>query len=1101
MLHLILGDAGSGKTTRLAEEISAALPSGRELYLVVPEQETVSCERFMAEKLPPTAPLTFEVTNFTRFSDTVFRRTGGLAGKIATPAVEQTLVWRTLAELEPYLKTIHSRPDAAAVKKMRTILAELRAARLSPAMMESAAAQVSDEGLSRKLQDYALISSTYSALLSEHFSGNAERLDRLTEVLTEQNPLAGASIYFDSFTSFTEQQYAVFAALLPSCDVTVALCRPPHAEKQLSASDVLNTEKRLTHLAGELGIPLKKECLTGSYRKVSPALTYAAERLFTLDYEDAPACGEKPTDALRLVEAADPLEASDFLAADILKRVTEEGARFGDCTVVTSTSAYTDILDAALDKCGIPYFFARRDSVLSLEPVKMMFAALAIISGGWRREDVIAYLKCSYSGVTPEERDAVDLFSDIWDIRGEDWKKDKVWERNPDGYGKPHSRDRRTYNEAWLKTVREARGKFMPPLLALETVLAKRQTVTEHLRGLTEFLLSLKLPEALDARADACKAAGDARRADATGRVWNTLCDTFDTLSSLVGDTEMNTAEFRELLRLLLGAVSIGQIPAALDEVTVGDAATVRAGGVKHIYLLGVNEGVFPAGLKEGNSFTEHERELLVGLGFPATDGVDLRAARDLFSFYRALTLATESVTVIWCDTDAAFEEALPSDPVKRLRHLIGEDYPVLRPALEKDPSYLRTPSLVRERLGRMTGTALGQAARRALAREGEDMAPLTDYPLTNREATLSPAAAEMQYPGELRLTQSRIKSYGGCPLSDFCNYVLQLNVPERAGFRSDSIGTFVHALLEQFFKTVTETARDPGALDEAEQAEILDAILPSVLAETLSEDARDNPRVRHQIAKLKEVTRLILAEICREFSHTRFRPVYEELRIGDEPEAPKPVSFRTPDGRTLSLWGTIDRVDTYREGSDVYLRVVDYKTGTKEFKLKELEKGADFQLLLYLRTLWLCDSPAFRKSLGVGEDGKVIPAGFLYFSSLARTASVKGQMSASKNAEDILKDAFQRKGMYLDDEVLKNALDTTSEKRYLPSDKDLYTMEDLGRMMETVEATLTEIARDMTGGVIRPKSDFKNEHGNCAYCHFRAVCRLLPTEESDDDD
>ena len=109
--------------------------------------------------------------------------------------------------------------------------------------------------------------------------------------------------------------------------------------------------------------------------------------------------------------------------------------------------------------------------------------------------------------------------------------------------------------------------------------------------------------------------------------------------------------------------------------------------------------------------------------------------------------------------------------------------------------------------------------------------------------------------------------------------------------------------------------------------------------------------------------------------------------------------------------------------------------------------------------------------------------------------------MSASKNAEDILKDAFQRKGMYLDDEVLKNALDTTSEKRYLPSNKDLYTMEDLGRMMETVEASLTEIARDMTGGVIRPKSDFKNEHGNCAYCHFRAVCRLLPREESEEDD
>ena len=57
---------------------------------------------------------------------------------------------------------------------------------------------------------------------------------------------------------------------------------------------------------------------------------------------------------------------------------------------------------------------------------------------------------------------------------------------------------------------------------------------------------------------------------------------------------------------------------------------------------------------------------------------------------------------------------------------------------------------------------------------------------------------------------------------------------------------------------------------------------------------------------------------------------------------------------------------------------------------------------------------------------------------------------------------------------------------------------EELGRMMETVEASLTEIARDMTGGVIHPKSDFKNSHGNCSHCRFRAVCRLLPREESE---
>ena len=76
MLNLILGGSGSGKTTLIEEKIKKDIESGRQVILLVPEQETVSAERRMLSLLPPSAQLSFEVLNFTRLANRVFRQCG-----------------------------------------------------------------------------------------------------------------------------------------------------------------------------------------------------------------------------------------------------------------------------------------------------------------------------------------------------------------------------------------------------------------------------------------------------------------------------------------------------------------------------------------------------------------------------------------------------------------------------------------------------------------------------------------------------------------------------------------------------------------------------------------------------------------------------------------------------------------------------------------------------------------------------------------------------------------------------------------------------------------------------------------------------------------
>lgn len=1086
MMTLILGDAGSGKTTKIAEAVSASVAAGRRVFLIVPEQETVSCERMMAERLPAAAPLTFEVTNFTRLSDTVFRKTGGLAGATVSAAAEQVLMWRTLVELSPLLKTVRGRPDIGTVERMHDVMAELRAARLDAAMLTAAARQVPDPALADKLSDYALIAATYRDLRGEAYTGTADRLDRLSEMLTRYRPLDGYEIYIDGFSSFTEQQYAVLSALLDQADVTLALCLPEDAPHQLSAADALHTVERLTRIAAERSLPVRETVLTGRRRCRAAVTDYVAPRLFRSDYALCAPWDGDPDDALRLAEAFDPMDASDFVAADILRRVGAGDARFRDCTVVCSTNAYRDVIDAAFRKCGIPYFFSARDSLLTAEPVKLILAALSIVSGGWRREDVISYLKCPMTGISPEDTDALALYAQTWDLDGAELRALSDWEMSPDGYGTPHTKERADYNRQLLVRINQTRRQYLPPLFALSSALTDERGTPGRIRAITEFLLTLRLPESLDKRAEDERRAGRTAAAEDTERIWDVICDAFDTLTTLAGDTEMNLAEFIELLKLLFRAVTLGQIPASTDEVTIADPATVRSGSVRHVYLLGAIEGVLPKNVSEGRSFTEGERESLLAAGVNATDGTDLRAARELFAFYRALMLPSDTATVIYTRADTSLAPVEPSDAVRRLRFLLGEAYPVLTPDLSAMPEAMMAPALARERLGQMAGTALGEAAYAALGDTGAVNTPL----YRNGDLRLSPEGAARQYPKDLNLTQSRIQSYDQCPLSDFCQYVLKLHKPERAAFRADTAGTFVHAVLEKFLRLAAKKGLDYRAIDEDMQKELLAEVFPAVIADTLPPGEAHKPRVAHQLARLEHISASIVARICLDFAHTAFVPVFEELRIGGkDPASPAPYTIRAEDGRNLRIYGVIDRVDAYRSGNDAFIRVMDYKTGKKEYSEKKSVEEKDFQLLLYLSSLLATEDPAFRRALGAGDGGALLPGGILYLSSLTRDTTVSTPPTRTEEGRMADASSITESGVYFENERLADAFDDTKGDGGLPPARTFKAMEDLARMIEEAEGELRALAAAMTGGVLKAKPSI-GDNGNCAYCAFRSVCR-----------
>lgn len=1094
MLCLIRGGFLSDVRGEIYARATAAVAAGRRTILIVPEQGTLLAEREMANRLPDSAPLLFEVTNFSRLCDSIFRVAGGVGANHPDKVTKTLLMWRTLAELSPLLRGTHAAvPTAAEAERALAGLSELHALSLTPEELSGASKAVAaqDERLSDKLHDLSLLYSGFCERLGENFSDSEEDLGTAERKLAE-NPalLLDTGVFLEGFTSFTVPEFRLLSRLCARTSVTVGLTLPKVSEDAFEYTEVRNTAERLLAAAAREGVERKIVKIDGQKTTSSEFLAEILPLLWRKnpDYDNISLHYDK---SLFLYRGKTPKESADYIAADILKKV-QGGLKYRDIAVVArDAGSYAGIVDTALSDAGIPCFFSRRKDISESETANLIESALAVAVGGYRAEDVIRYAKCAFSGITRDESDEFELYVETWKIHGRRFVDGILWNMNPDGYTNRKAADA----DAFLLRVNETRKKLFSPLATLTEDIGEPLTVRVRSERLFTFFQRLSLEEKLALRAKAFLAAGEIGAAEECSRMFGILTGLLDTLVEVLGTLEVDARTYAGLLHLLFRTVDIGRIPAAVDEVTFGSADMLRLSAKKVVYLYGVNEGEFPAATVSPSCFSEKERGLLSSLGYPLPPEEDMRYARELFIFSRAFAAGSREVNLVFHEKDAAFKPLAPAEIISRIERLSGGAVAVIDIGSLPPEERVQTPEAALLMLGE-EGAEYTQL-REALLRSGHATEiARADAPLLNASLALSEETAASLYRHDLALTQSRIENYLSCPLSHFCEYVLRLGQNREAAFDAMNIGSFLHAILEKFFLGITDDGRDISSVGAEERIGRIRRAAEEYLV-TLRGAGSVNP-VREDllIERLIRAANVIVEGLCDELAGCRFVPRFFELSIRDGVAgAPSPVRISCEDGTDIRLYGTIDRVDTYTDGEDVYVRVIDYKSGEKSFRPDDLAEGKNIQMFLYLRAVTESRDPAFLERIGVGEGGALIPAGVLYI----RVASGGGALdSPRENTHEAVKAMQERSGMLLDSEPALDAMNPDylplrydSRSGKLKNPEILYTEDGWQTISETVENGVRRIvARMKSGDISASPMKRKGQHTACEYCRYKPICR-----------
>ena len=250
---------------------------------------------------------------------------------------------------------------------------------------------------------------------------------------------------------------------------------------------------------------------------------------------------------------------------------------------------------------------------------------------------------------------------------------------------------------------------------------------------------------------------------------------------------------------------------------------------------------------------------------------------------------------------------------------------------------------------------------------------------------------------------------------------------------------------------------------------------------------------------RLRRSVTVLIDNLLEEFGQSDFVPAFFEMKItnGGAPGTVSPLEIPLPDGTKAYVYGVADRVDICRRGNDVYVRVVDYKTGSREFSLYDISLGLNLQMLLYLFSIWKDRGGNFRRTLGI--TGDIIPAGVLYCTAKPAEVSVTPEAAESDVLAKVA-DTLKRRGMAIGDETVLRMMERNLAGKYIPvtlkkdgtlkTSLTLESLEGIGKLMDQVCATAAKLAYGMKCGNVsaRPLKDQK--HDGCRFCPHRSVCR-----------
>ena len=1054
-LQFITGGSGAGKSeylSRLVCEESVRRPHDN-FIVVVPEQYTMETQKKLVHMHSRKGILNIDVVSFERLAYKVFEELGGGNRPVLDDTGKNLIVRRVLEKEKKKLDYFGSSIEKTGfVSELKSVISELLQYGITPQQLGEIGENVKEkQQLSAKLKDIRLVYKEFMAFLSTNYITSEEILDVLCGLVEKSKLIAGSEIIFDGFTGFTPIQYKLMRLLLVyskgiKISVTIDKKERPTGHEGWNNLFFMSKEmmNRLIAICEEEGINVDDTVCVDrdiNYRyEGAKDLAYLERNLFR--YKGGVYTGTPEN--IRIYEGSNPKEELQYIVSEILQLTRKEGFRYRDIAVVTADlETYGKVAANMMKQNDIPAFLDYKRSVAANPYVEMLCSALEIVEKGYPYDTMFRYLRTGLTGISRHDIDMLENYCLAVGIRGsrawhEPWKK---------------KMKRSTYQPE-LETLNALREQIMAPFLNLEAVLKdKEANVRAYVTAVYEFVTALHSAEQIKALSE-CEPAGNEYE-----QLYAKVLELFDRIVELLGEENVSLKEFNRIVAAGFEEMKVGLLPPTSDCVMIGDIERTRLDNVKVLFFAGVNDGVVPKKNENCSVLSETDRSILEAQEIVLSPSAREKAFIQKFYLYLMMTKASHRLYLSYAKKSSDGKTALPSYLIRNVRRMFPDVRITDADGQDGQFVYLKIPK--------------------------QDI----EWNTENYIKTLSENAALLLYGTQLKGSISAFETYASCRFAYFLEYGLKLSQREEYRFAVQDFGTVLHGVLEDVSRQLKEEKKSFSLLSDEERKKRVSESVVRIAAEYGNTILKDNSRNEYMIKRLTDLADRTVWAIGKQLERGEFAPdAYEMNFLVDEHEV--------LGDKSLYMQGKIDRIDICEDDNNVYVRVVDYKTGKSDFDLLKI------QLVTYMKA-------AQRIEKKRHPDKNIIPAGILYYNidnPIIEVQSVHEEEDADyrEAVDEMILENLRMKGVVNEDtEIIRKMDDRGGKSAVIPvafksnGELDMRSHIYSTQKFEQLTDYVTEKSADMAAGIFGGNVDVNPYHTQkedaCTYCPYHAVCGFSP--------
>ena len=1054
MLTLLLGTDWTANRQQILSMLADDVASERAgRILIVPELISHDTERRLCAAAGDTCSRFAEVLSFSR----LVGRVSDYVGQVPCPCLDNggrvVAMAAAVRQLHSRLKayaSVETRPEF--LESLVDAVDEFKRCCISANDLMIASRETTG-ALAQKLEELSLILESYDGICQ---NGKRDPRDQMTLILEElEDSTFGQThtFYIDGFPDFTRQHMAILKHLILTSDhVTVSVTCDQISSGSMAFEKAGQTAFELTQFAKEHGVELR----VCQVSQRNDCLRDVRKLLFQGTLQSGIA-----KDVLQVYHAESIHKECNVVAEKILALV-QNGTRFRDINIACpDIHTYRSTVEMIFRRCRIPLYISGTEDILERNLMTTVLAAMDAALGGFEQDDVLQYLKSALSPLSDEQCDRVENYVLLWGISGSAWKK--AWQFHPDGLGCEPT----DASTSRLGELNHAREVAIEPLVHLCDGFKDAQNVAGQVEAIYAFLNEISLNSRLSRLAEDMDRHGDNRSAQILNQLWEILLTALEQLYDTLGTVSWDNDTFTRLFKVLLHQYDVGTIPPVLDAVTMGPISAMRCQQVKHLIVMGALEGDLPKYSGTTGVLTDQERTALRLVGVPLTGGSLDGLQAELAEIYGVFCGAEDTITVTCPDGQTAVV-------YRRLAEMAG---------CESNADGILAAALC-DRVEAGAYLVRHDDADAAEALGLADAFSQVDQKVRHALGSVEKENIQKLYGTVLNLSASQVDRQAQCRLSYFLRYGLRAKERKPATVDSAEFGTYVHAVLENTVRDVTSR----GGFSKVSLADTLD--IANMYSRQYAEERfseLDSRRLNYLFKRNTDELALIVRELWDELSQSDFEPVGFEVGFGEGMDVP-PIDVS---GQQLParLRGFVDRVDAWKNGDKTYFRVVDYKTGRKDFDYCDLYNGYGLQMLLYLFAL----ENGGESLLG----DHAIPAGVQYFPARVPMISADGRLS-DEDATEARSKVWKRRGLLLHDEDVLHAMEKADPPVRLPYSVkkdgsvsgDLADRKRFAILKSYVFGVVSRMVDDIASGDVSANPYSRGvSHDACAYCPYDPVC------------